>query len=128
VTSPPYSIALDYVKNDEHALRALKVNTDDLRRLMTGVRGVGPKEKLNLYNQDMQKMFGEVAKALKPGGRAAFVVGDATVDGSEFTTTEDMTAWAVSAGLVHVRSLPKVVWGLYNVMQDEDILIFRRPT
>jgi tRNA G10 N-methylase Trm11 len=128
VTSPPYSIALDYVKNDEHALKALKVNTDNLRRVMTGVRGVGPKEKLSLYNQDMQTMFGQVARALKPGGRAAFVVGDATVDGSEFTTTEEMTAWAVSAGLVHERSLPKIVFGLYNVMQDEDILVFRRPT
>ena len=27
VTSPPYSIALDYVKNDEHALDALGVDT-----------------------------------------------------------------------------------------------------
>lgn len=127
VTSPPYSIALDYVKNDEHALEALKVNTAKLRQAMTGVRGVGPKEKLRLYNEDMQQMFGQVAKALKPGGRAAFVVGDATVDGSEFTTTEEMTSWAVAAGLSHERSLPKIVWGLYNVMNDEDILIFRRP-
>jgi tRNA G10 N-methylase Trm11 len=127
VTSPPYSIALDYVKNDEHALKALGVDTDSLRRAMTGVRGIGPKEKLRLYNEDMQRMFVQVALALKPGGRAAFVVGDATVDGREFTTTEEMTSWAVSAGLVHERSLPKIVFGLYNVMQDEDILVFRRP-
>lgn len=127
VTSPPYSIALDYVKNDEHALEALKVNTGKLRQTMTGVRGVGASEKLRLYNEDMQQMFGQVAKALKPGGRAAFVVGDATVDGSEYTTTEEMTAWGVAAGLTHERSLPKIVWGLYNVMNDEDILIFRRP-
>jgi hypothetical protein len=77
------------VKNDEHALRALKVHRDSLRREMTGVRGIGPKEKLRLYNEDMRKMFEEVAKALRPGGRAAFVVGDATVDGTEFTTTEE---------------------------------------
>lgn len=127
VTSPPYSIALDYVKNDEHALDAMKVDTAGLRSVMTGVRGAGPKDKLRLYNEDMQQMFGQVALALKPGGRAAFVVGDATVNGSEYTTTEEMTAWAVSSGLVHERSLPKIVFGLYNVMQDEDILVFRRP-
>lgn len=72
-------------------------------------------------------MFREVARALKPGGRAAFVVGDATVDGSEFTRTEEMAELAVSAGLAHERRLPKIVFGLYNVMQDEDILVFRRP-
>lgn len=127
VTSPPYSIALDYVKNDEHALEALKVNTAQLRSVMTGVRGKGPSEKLALYNEDMRSMFEQVAIALKPGGRAAFVVGDATVDGREYTTTEEMTSWAVAAGLVHERSLPKIVFGLYNVMQDEDILVFRRP-
>jgi hypothetical protein len=99
VTSPPYSIALDYVKNDEHALKAMNVNTKKLRGAMTGVRGVGAKEKLRLYNQDMQAMFGQVALALKAGGRAAFVIGDATVDGSEFTTTEEMAKWAVAEGL-----------------------------
>ncbi len=127
ITSPPYSIALDYVKNDEHALEAMKVDTDALRQSMTGVRGAGPDDKLRLYNEDMQRMFGQVAVALKPGARAAFVVGDATVNGREYTTTEQMTEWAIAAGLAHERTLPKIVFGLYNMMQDEKILIFRRP-
>ena len=127
ITSPPYSIALDYVKNDDHALEALKVSPDALRREMTGVRGRGPKEKLALYNEDMQEMFREVARALKPGGRAAFVIGNATVDRSEYTTTEEMGDWAVGAGLERERELRKVVFGLYNVMKDEKILVFRKP-
>ena len=127
VTSPPYSIALDYVKNDEHALEALGVDTEQLRCTMTGVRGAGPSDKLTLYNSDMQQMFTQVALCLKPGAGAAFVIGDATVDGREYTTTEQMTEWAVNAGLVHERTLPKIVFGLYNTMSDEKILIFRRP-
>jgi tRNA G10 N-methylase Trm11 len=127
VTSPPYSIALDYVKNDEHALDALKVDTSDLRARMTGVRGVGAKEKLSLYNDDMKAMFGEVARVLRPGASAAFVIGDATVNGSEVTTTEEMATWAEAAGLSRERTIPKIVFGLYNVMQDEAILIFRKP-
>lgn len=127
VTSPPYSIALDYVKNDEHALNALQVELPALRASMTGVRGRGPKEKLALYNQDMQLMFSEVARILKPGARAAFVIGDATVDRREYTTTEQMGTWAMCAGLRHERELPKKVFGLYNVMKDEKILIFRKP-
>ena len=127
VTSPPYSIALDYVKNDEHALTALGESPAALRCEMTGVRGHGPKEKLALYNEDMQKMFREVARVLKPGARAVFVIGDATVDRSEYTTTQQMGDWAVDAGLKRERELPKIVFGLYNVMIDEKIMVFRKP-
>jgi hypothetical protein len=128
VTSPPYSIALDYVKNDEHALDVLQVDTAKLRQVMTGVRGRGAHEKLTLYNEDMRDMFGEVARILKRGARAAFVVGDATVDGSEVTTTDDMIQWAERAGLTTERSIPKIVFGLYSVMKDEKILIFRKDS
>ena len=127
VTSPPYSIALDYVQNDAHALEALGVSLPDLRSSMTGVRGRGPKEKLALYNQDMQLMFREVARVLKPGAQAAFVIGDATVDRSEYTTTKQMSEWAVNAGMERERELSKTVFGLYSVMKDEKILIFRKP-
>lgn len=127
VTSPPYSIALDYVKNDDHALNALGVDTTALRQEMTGVRGRGPKNKLALYNEDMQRMFREVARVLKPGARAAFVIGDATVDHREYTTTRQMEDWAVDAGLKREREILKIVYGLYSVMQDEKILVFRKP-
>ena len=127
ITSPPYSIALDYVKNDEHALKALRVSLSGLRNEMTGVRGRGKKAKLALYNEDMQAMFDEVSRVLKPSAVAIFVIGDATVDRLEFTTTDDMVAWAVSSGLSLERRIPKVVYGLYNVMLDEEILVFRKP-
>lgn len=126
VTSPPYSIALDYVKNDEHALQQLGVDIPHLRNVMTGVRGRGAAEKLQRYNEDMQAMFQQVARVLKPGGRAAFVIGDATVDGEEYTTTEVMASWAEAAGLRLERTIPKIVFGLYAVMKDEDILVFRK--
>jgi tRNA G10 N-methylase Trm11 len=127
VTSPPYSIALDYVKNDEHALDALGVDTKALRGTMTGVRGRGPKQKLDLYNNDMREMFAEVSRVLKHGAQAAFVIGDATVDGTEFTTTGEMAEWAIDAGLKLERTLPKIVFGLYSIMSDEKIMIFRKP-
>jgi hypothetical protein len=127
VTSPPYSIALDYVKNDDHALKAMGADIKTLRNRMTGVRGRGAKEKLALYNEDMQLMFAEVSRVLKRGGAAAFVIGDATVDGREVTTTATMSEWAESTGLRLERSIPKIVFGLYNVMQDERILVFRKP-
>ncbi len=126
VTSPPYSIALDYVKNDEHALAVLGVSINDLRECMTGVRGASAHDKLAKYNEDMRVAFEQVSWALKPGARAAFVVGDATVDGREVTTTDVMVEWAAAVGLRLERRIPKIVFGLYSVMNDEQILIFRR--
>ena len=126
VTSPPYSIALDYVKNDQHALEALGVSLNGLRNEMTGVRGRGNKAKLALYNEDMQIMFDEVARVLKLGAKAIFVIGDATVDRQEYTTTKEMIVWANASGLTLERQIPKVVYGLYNVMLDEKILIFQK--
>ena len=58
---------------------------------------------------------------------AAFVIGDAIVDRSEYKTTQQMGEWAVDAGLERERELPKIVFGLYNVMIDEKILVLRKP-
>jgi hypothetical protein len=98
-----------------------------LREKMTGVRGRGAHQKMAHYNADMKLVFQQVATALKPGGSAAFVVGDATVDRREITTTGDMTEWAETAGLRLERNIRKIVFGLYSVMTDERILVFRKP-
>jgi SAM-dependent methyltransferase len=126
VTSPPYSIALDYVGNDAHALEALQVDMAHLRDTMTGVRGRSGREKLDLYNADMREAFAETARVLVPGGRAAVVIGDATVDGREVTTTDQMVGWAEASGLRLRRTIPKIVFGLYSVMTDEKILVFQK--
>jgi len=126
VTSPPYSLALDYVKNDEHALAALGVNMPTMREEMIGVRGRGAAGKMAAYNRDMQESFAELARVLKQGAGAAYVIGDATVGGGEVTTTREMVEWAAAVGLRLDRSISKIVFGLYNVMQDEKILVFRK--
>ena len=47
ITSPPYSIALDYVQNDIHALEDLGYNHKEIREWFIGVRGNG-KERIEL--------------------------------------------------------------------------------
>jgi DNA modification methylase len=124
LTSPPYSIALDYVKNDAHALRAMGHDLGVIREEFIGVRGK-PKARMALYNQDMRIVFEEMARVLKPGGRAAVVIGDAT-DGKEVTTTEEIKGWGTAHGLQFERALEKKVFGLYSVMSEEKILFYRK--
>jgi hypothetical protein len=124
ITSPPYSVALDYVKNDAHALSAMGQNLPVIREEFIGVRGK-PKQRMGLYNDDMKAVFKEMARVLKPGGMAVVVIGDAT-NGREVTTTQDMKDWGAPYGLVYERDLPKIVFGLYSVITDEKLLFFRK--
>ena len=77
ITSPPYSIALDYVANDAHALKALGYSLAEIREEFIGVRGKG-QVKINLYNEDMKKSLKEMFRVLKPNKYAVIVIGNAT--------------------------------------------------
>lgn len=126
VTSPPYSVALDYVKNDKHALKDMGCDLDALRQEFIGLRGKGTQKRIDFYREDMQVAVSEMARVLKPGGRGIVVIGNVTKNGEEVLTTEETVEWAENAGLSLDRSLKKVVFGLYNVMRDEEILFFTR--
>lgn len=126
ITSPPYSIALDYVKNDAHALEALGIDTKKVREEFIGVRGSGA-EKVELYNQDMMKSIDEMFRVLKPKKFCAIIIGNATYLGNEVKTTEFVIEHAKKAGFEFVKNLDKIIFGLYNVMQKENILIFQKP-
>ncbi len=125
VTSPPYSIALDYVSNDAHALREMGYDLSEIREEFIGVRGKG-KARIRLYNEDMEKALREMHRVLKPGKCAAIVIGNATYLGQEVRTVELVMECAQETGFALVQNIDKVIFGLYNVMQRENILIFRK--
>jgi len=125
ITSPPYSIALDYVANDAHALKVLGYDLKELREQFIGVRGIGAK-RLALYNEDMVVALSEMYRVLKPNRYLVLVLGNATYQGKEVKTVEFVTDVCRQMGLDIVRSIEKTIFGLYNVMQSEKILVFRK--
>jgi len=125
VTSPPYSIALDYVVNDAHALKELGYNLSEIREEFIGVRGRG-QSKINLYNEDMKKSLKEMRRVLKPRKYAVIVIGNATYLGQEIKTVEFIVDYAEKIGFRLVKNIDKIIFGLYNVMQKENILIFQK--
>ena len=125
ITSPPYSIALDYVKNDAHALKALGYDLDKIREEFIGVRGTGSK-RIELYNRDMIKCLNEMHRVLKPDRFCVIVIGNATYQGREIKTVEFIIDYCQRIGFELVKNIDKIIYGLYNVMQKENILIFRK--
>ncbi len=125
ITSSPYSIALDYVQNDIHALEDLGFNVSKLRDAFIGVRGSG-KSKIELYNEDMKESYAEMYRVLKPNKYAVIVIGNATYQGKEVKTVEFTIEYMESLGFKLVRNVDKIIFGLYNVMKKENILIFKK--
>lgn len=125
ITSPPYSIALDYVANDAHAFKVLGFNLEEIRGGFIGVRGRG-QERIELYNQDMRESLREMHRALKPGHYAVIVIGNATYLGEEVRTVEFTIDSAKRIGFRLVKNIDKIIFGLYNVMKKENILIFQK--
>jgi tRNA G10 N-methylase Trm11 len=125
ITSPPYSIALDYVQNDAHALKSLGFELRELREKFIGVRGKN-REKIELYNEDMKMSLREMYRVLKPGKYAVLIIGNAKYQGKEIKTVEFIIENAEEIGFELVENIDKIIFGLYNVMQKENILIFKK--
>jgi DNA modification methylase len=125
VTSPPYSIALDYVSNDAHALKELGDDISKIREEFIGVRGKG-QARVDLYNEDMRTSLQEMFRVLKPEKYAVIVIGNATYLGQEVKTVEFTIDYAEQIGFKLVKNIDKIIFGLYNVMRKENILIFQK--
>ncbi len=126
ITSPPYSIALNYVENDAHSLKALGYDLNKIKQDFIGVRGSGF-EKFKLYNEDMRIAIGEMYRVLKPGRFCVIVIGNVTYRSEEVQTTNIVIETCKSEGFQLLRKVDKIIFGLYNIMQKEYILIFKKP-
>jgi tRNA G10 N-methylase Trm11 len=125
VTSPPYSIALDYVANDVHALEAMGYDPDKMRDKFVGVRGKG-ETRIELYNEDMRRSFQEMHRVLDDGRCCAIVIGNATYQQRKIKTIEFTIEECEKLGFTLVKNINKIIYGLYNVMQTDKTLIFSK--
>ncbi len=125
ITSPPYSIALDYIANDAHAFKAMGYDLDKMRDEFVGVRGKG-EARIKLYNEDMTKSVHEMHRVLEKGRCCAIVIGNATYQKHEVKTIEFTIEQCEKLGFTLINNINKIIYGLYNVMQTDNTLIFRK--
>ena len=125
VTSPPYSIALDYVRNDRHLLDYLGIDTSQLREQMLGLKG-GKAQKLGLYEADIRQSLIEMRRVLKPGGIAAILLGDVVVDSMRTNFCYKILSWADDLGFSEAESIRRPILGGYARLRYEYILLLRK--
>jgi fucose permease len=96
-----------------------------MREKIIGLRGKG-ESRIELYNEDMKKSLKEMFRVLKPKKYAVIIIGNATYLGQEIKTVEFIIDYAEKIGFKLVKNIDKIIFGLYNVMQKENILIFQK--
>lgn len=137
VTSPPYLNALDYMRGHRMSLVWFGYRLSGLRKIrggsigterglhdsceatqfiaeaMTDLSALDPARRgmVRRYAHDSRLMMLEVARVLKPGGRAIFVVGNSCLKGTFIRNSEAISTAGDLAGLrvlnVDERSLPE---------------------
>jgi len=125
VTSPPYSIALDYVRNDQHLLDYLGIDATDLRQRMVGLKGNG-EQKIALYDKDIRRSLIEMARVLKPGCWAAIVLGDVVVAGIRTNFCDRIIQQASDTGFSEAWALKRPILGGYARLRYEYVVMLRK--
>lgn len=166
VTSPPYLNAIDYLRGHKFSLIWMGHSIDALRKLRAGNVGTEvaqggeettliraaidtmggrslPSRQLGIlrrYSNDMRNVLLEVARVLKPRGKAIFVVGDSTLRGHFVANSSGLEVLGESVGLKLVgrrtrpllankRYLPppcRTEGQMETRMQEEVIMTFSR--
>ena len=135
IFSPPYSFAIDYLKNDSFHLNFLGVETDKLRENMIGLRGRGLSEKFDIYQEDMDKVLSECARVLRQGRLCTIIVGTNNnqlgkalkVSPEEVPGLHEIIVDIGSKyGLQMVKMMSRPITGISNTMRREYIVVLRR--
>ncbi len=166
ITSPPYLNAIDYMRGHRMSLVWLGYSIPNLRGVrsssigaersadkhdrhdevakvafaMRGALALGSRLEgvIGRYALDLLMMTTEVARVLRSGGRATFVVGNSCIKGQFINNAQGLAASAEHAGMTVLESrerelpaasryLPVSGESLSKRMRTETILVCRKP-
>jgi len=126
ITSPPYSFAIDYVKNDEAQLNFLGYDVNNIRSKMIGLIGKNKNERLQNYFLDMESVCSEVSRVLKKDKYFVMIIGSNTNQTGGIRLEGKIIESCKMYNLLLVKSILKPIKGMRNTMKDEYILFFQK--
>jgi len=133
--SPPYSFAIDYLTNDSFHLNLLGEDSNKLRETMVGLRGKNIKEKYRLYTEDMDCVFSECGRVLKPERFCTLIIGTndnqlSKALGINKEEVKGLHRIMIETAQQHrfrpVRTLARQISGIANTMRNEYIVILQK--
>ncbi|MBN2060225.1 MAG: hypothetical protein JW882_07395 [Deltaproteobacteria bacterium] len=133
--SPPYSFAIDYLKNDAFHLNYLGVETENLRQAMVGLRGEKFSEKFQIYKEDMEKIISECSRVLRPKKLCTIIIGTnnnqlGKVLGISPEKVQGLHEILIQIGQKHkfklIKMLSRPIVGISNTMRLEYIVMLQR--
>ncbi|MBU0528207.1 hypothetical protein KKF86_00385, partial [bacterium] len=126
ITSPPYSFAIDYVKNDQAQLEYLGYNVQELKSQMIGLKGKNRDERLSIYFETMAEVCKEIYRVLKKGKIFVMIIGSNTNQTGGIRLEKTVIDNCENVGLSLVKSILKPIKGMRNTMKDEYVLFFKK--
>ena len=137
IFSPPYSFAIDYLKNDSFHLNFFQVETDQLKKKMVGLRGRGLTQKYELYKEDMTRILSECWRLLRPGCFCTVIVGTNNNQlGKALNIPPDQVQGlheiiieiGAGCGLKTVKKMSRPIIGMSNTMRREYIVFMQKES
>lgn len=126
ITSPPYSFAIDYLKNDQPQLEYLGHDLEVLRPDMIGLQGRGVENKLDIYFDKMNKALGEMKRVSRQGAPIVIIIGTNDIQTNGVRLETKVVDLGEKQGLKYEFNLIKPIRGLQNSMKEESILFFTK--
>jgi len=124
ITSPPYSFAIDYLKNDQPQLEYLGHNLESLREEMIGLQGHGVENKLEIYFDKMNMALQEMGRVSKKNAPIVIIIGTNDIQTNGVRLETRVIELAGKQNLKFELDLIKPIRGLQNTMKNESILFF----
>lgn len=136
LTSPPYPGVYDYEGLHDVRFRWLGLPRADLRRGQIGRRALSAAGATTAFAEARKRWLHAICRALRPGGHAAFVVGDGIVDAHPEDAREALIAAAAGKGLAWIAAAsaerPPHHAALRRIFRGrprrEHLILFRRST
>jgi len=125
ITSPPYSFAIDYLKNDQPQLEYLGYNLETLRSEMIGLQGRGIENKLEIYFNKINTALREMKRVSKQNAPIVIIIGTNDIQTNGVKLETKVIELAEKQGLKFELDLIKPIRGLQNTMKNESILFFK---
>lgn len=135
IFSPPYSFAIDYLKNDSFHLNYLGVDLETLSPTMVGLRGRTLRKKFENYQQDMGRILSECARVLRHGRLCTIIIGTNSnqlakvlrVPPEEVPGLHQLLIDLGARNDLHlVKLMSRPITGISNTMRREYIVMLRR--